>query len=189
MRHHALREVINEGHRGMRLLGLLGAVIVVVAGLAALNILRQDVTDPRFKIQVRPRAIMSKSECHAVTRSVGYPQFWLDSPPPPLCRGAGSAASFVATVTNTGSGGGWVLSCAVHAIGRSGRDIHVTVIAPIIEAGADRPNVTHIAPGARYLEPGQSQTYDWFVAGVAPDKVARYTGSCSYQESFSGPAG
>jgi hypothetical protein len=187
-----MREDINEDHAGMKTLGLVGAVFVAVAGVVAFGIWRDNVTDetrPRFGVQVRPRAVMSKSECHAVTRSVGYPQFWLESPPPPLCRGAGSAASFVATVTNTGSGGGWVLSCAVHAVGRSGRDIQVTVIAPIIEGGADRPSVTHIAPGARYLEPGQSQTYDWFVAGVAPEKVARYTGGCSYQESFSGPAG
>jgi hypothetical protein len=35
-------------------------------------------------------------------------------------------------------------------------------------------------PGIR-LEPAQRHTFEWFIR-VAPERVARYTGSCSYAE-------
>ena len=160
-------EVIDEAHLRMKRLG--GAVIAVVAGLVAFAIWRHNVTGPRFEVQVRPRAVMSKSECRAVARSVGYGPHGFAAPR--LCFGVGSGASYVATLTNTGGRGATVLDCRINAIGRSGHGILVSRVPDGIWGGL---------PGI-YLDPGASRTFDWFVR-VAHERVARYNGSCSYSE-------
>ena len=169
-RHHGMREVINEGHLGMKRLGLLGAVIAVVAGLVAFGIWRHHVTGPRLEVQVQPRAVMGKSECRAVARNAGYGPHGF--PAPRLCYFAGSAASYFATVTNTGGRGATVLDCRIDAIGRSGHVIRESRVPDGIVGGL---------PGIA-LDPGASRTFDWFVR-VAPERVARYTGSCSHTEN------
>lgn len=175
----------HEEGRDVKRAGLIIAPIAVAAALVGFGVWRHHTTRPRFEVQVRPRAVMSKSECHAEVRSarsVGY----IPPTAPPLCHGAGSAASFVLTVTNIGGRGSWVESCAIRSIDHSGDSILVTDVSEILAAGTPF-DATHLFTGARYLEPGQSATYDWFVRGVAPERVAHYAGSCSYQESFSGP--
>ena len=89
---------------GMKRLGLAAVVIALVAGLVAFGIWWHHVNPPRFEIQVRPRAVMSKSECRGLFRSRGFLE-------PGTCFGAGSGASYVVTVTNTGGRGAGVDSC------------------------------------------------------------------------------
>jgi len=151
----------------------LAALIVVVAGLVVFGILRDHGPGPRIEVQVRPRAVMSKSECRADARVYeGFP-----APRPRICFLAGSSASFVATVTNTGDRAGWLLACRITAIGRSGRPIRHTDVPEMISGGF---------LGALQLAPGASSSFDWFLSGIAPERVARYSGSCSYREHLNG---
>jgi hypothetical protein len=150
----------------MKRLGLAAVVIALVAGLVAFGIWRHHVTPPRFEVQVRPRTVMSKSECRRL-RIEGFPES------SGLCLGAGSGASYVVTVTNTGGRGAGLDSCRIEAIGRSGHvilwsDVPYTIMA-------------YGWPGFP-LEPGQRHTFEWFIR-VAPERVVRYTGSCSYTEN------
>jgi hypothetical protein len=164
-------EVINEGHLVMKRLGLVSAVIVAVAGLVAFGIWRHHVNPPRFEVQVRPRAVMSKSEC----RSLKIPGFPESSG---LCFGAGWGASYAATVTNSGGRGAWVESCRIEAIDRSGHGILWTEVpSGRVVAGNGLP--------VGYLDPGKSHTFEWFIR-VDPKRVARYTGTCTYTESRGG---
>ena len=145
----------------MKRLGIAAVVTALIAGLVAFGIWRHHVTPPRFEVQVRPRAVMSKSEC----RSLKTPGFL----EPRLCFGAGSGASYVATVTNTGGRGAVVVSCRIEAIGRSG---HVILWSEV--PGSRLPDIR--------LEPAQRHTFEWFIR-VAPERVLSYTGSCTYTEN------
>jgi hypothetical protein len=148
---------------GMKRLGLAAVMIALVAGLVAFGIWRHHVNPPRFEVQVRPRAVMSKSEC----RGLSIPGF----PEPGMCFGAGSGASYVVTVTNTGGRGAGVDSCRIEAIGRSG---HV-----ILWSDVPYRIMAYGWPGFP-LEPGHHYTFEWFIR-VAPERVSRYSGSCSYR--------
>jgi hypothetical protein len=151
-----------------RLAWFVGATIAVGAAAALGYGVWHHVTGPRFSVVVRPRAPMTVAECVAEVRGFGggTTQF---------CESAGSAAAYVATVTNTGGRGAWVELCGVDPIDPSGRLMEKF-------AGTELPMwITSPGVGARpYVAPGQTVTLDWFVKGLKPTRVVRYTGSCGY---------
>jgi hypothetical protein len=155
----------------MKRLGLAVVVIALVASLVGFGIWRHQVNPPRFEVQVRPRAVMSKSECRGL-KIPGFPESSR------LCFGAGWGASYVATVTNTGGRGAWVDSCRIEAIDRSG---HGILWSEVPSGRVVEGNGLPIG----HLDPGKSHTFECFIR-VDPKSVARYTGTCTYTESGGG---
>ncbi|MGZ4151765.1 MAG: hypothetical protein ACXVP3_04910 [Actinomycetota bacterium] len=151
-----------------RSLGVVAATVVVA--LIGFGIWHH-LTGPRFTVVVRPRPPMTESACVAEVTAVGYGS----SPAARLCKGAVEAASYVASVTNTGGRGAWLEMCGVDPVGESG-----TLIEKY--AGTELPMwVTSPGVGARpYVAPGHTVTLDWFVKGLAPGRVVRYAGSCGW---------
>jgi hypothetical protein len=75
------------------------------------------------------------------------------------CAAAEGSAWFDVTITNTGHVEGFALSCAVRGIGSDGR--------PVLTG---EMNVAWTQfPQGQHVQPGETKTFRWFVAGVSPE--------------------
>ena len=142
---------------------LLAVITLLAAGFGVLHHLR----GARFQISVSPRSPVTVSDCQAQLQRIGYGTE-LDQ----RCTEGQDRPWFHAIVRNTGHRAAWVSTCT--ATGWDGSGHALAELDPFdVPMWMSSPGI-----GARpYLEPGQSESLDWF----APTKAAvdHYTASCS----------
>jgi hypothetical protein len=88
-----------------------------------------------------------------------------------VCVAAEGSAWFEVTITNIGHVEGFAMSCAVRGIGNDGRQVLT---------GEMNIAWTH-PPQGQHVEPGETKTFRWFLAGVSPglaSTAVRYEVDC-----------